>query len=105
MLTSSHPYAAAWGRSLNKRLTTKSVQLEELSVDLDDYRPLLLKAKSNSIELIALCLNPGQNGLVALQVKELHYQVSLVGCNFLEGNAVPISLFEHRRGLLLQTCL
>jgi len=84
--TSAHAYATAWGRELNSALGQNGL-LEEFATDPGDYRPNLLKAKQGGIQQIFLCLNPGQNGLFAVQMRQLHLSFPIYGCNMLEASA------------------
>lgn len=85
-LVSVHPYASFYGQSVCKALGEKCVGVDEFTVDPNDLRVNLLQAKAARLDGLVACLNPGLNGLLARQMREIGLSFTIFGCNFFENS-------------------
>lgn len=85
LIISQNDYAQSWKSGVTGTFDPgKIVFQEELLADSDDFRPLLLRTRKAGAEEFLVCLNPGQNGLFARQLKEfgLASGAKLGGCEY-----------------------
>ncbi|MBX7142847.1 MAG: ABC transporter substrate-binding protein [Oligoflexia bacterium] len=85
-LVAVHPYASFFGQSICKELGDRCVGIDEFTVDPTDIKINLLQAKSAGVDGFVLCLNPGTNGLLARQMREIGLNFMMFGCNFFENS-------------------
>jgi ABC-type branched-subunit amino acid transport system substrate-binding protein len=83
VLSSAHDYSLAFADSLEKALGARKLFREHFTTDSGDYRSSILRYKELGVESVALCLNPGQNGLFARQAKDLGLEFKFFGCSSL----------------------
>jgi ABC-type branched-subunit amino acid transport system substrate-binding protein len=100
-LVSAHGYAGQWGTELKK--LSKNFDLEQFATDPSDYKPILLKSKLKHYDQIAICLNPGQNGLLISQARQLGLTQKYFGCNMLESNADLSSARGAMEGVVFES--
>ena len=53
---------------------------EEMPADTNDFKPALLRAKAKGAAFYYICLNPGQSGLFAKQLRQLGITGEIAGC-------------------------
>ncbi len=82
-----HNYSSLWGKELYARYDSPSKSLAELPASQQDFKSLILRAKSQAVKNFAICLNPGDNGIFIKQLKQLDYQPEVFACNFIEATA------------------
>ncbi|MCC6220258.1 MAG: ABC transporter substrate-binding protein [Deltaproteobacteria bacterium] len=88
MLISNNPYCQSWRNGVVPAIGAEGIKMdEELSEDLTDFKPLLLKAKSKGIKAFGICLNSGQNSLFARQAKQILGELLIFGCEYLHDKA------------------
>ncbi len=78
-----HDYAVTYARALKKALANDVVAYQEFSENLGDYRSLLAGLAKKGVKAINLCLTTGENGHVVRQMKDLHLNLAIFGCAFL----------------------
>lgn len=61
------------------------VFVEEIPRETADFRVVLLKAKSAGAQALALCLHPGQHGLLAKQAWQIGFRPAFMGCDNMQG--------------------
>ncbi len=86
ILHSEHPYTNDWGAALKSSLGSLA-SVQALPGDISDFRNIILRAKSQEVESIVLCLNPGQGGRYAAQLAQLAIKQQIFACSFLESTA------------------
>ncbi len=68
-------------QGLSERFSPSALKLkEEFPPDTQDFKTFLLKAKSQKVQGVGVCLNPGQVGILGRQAKELGLTVPIFGC-------------------------
>ena len=84
VIISNNDYAQSWRSGLVANLDTKAVLLdEELSGELSDFKPIILKAKQRGVKQYLICLNPGKSGLIAKHIQQLGSKPEIGGCEYL----------------------
>ncbi len=84
LYVAAHGYSHPWGESIKAGFPGVQL-LEEFNGDISDFQPYILKAKKQGYDSVGLCLNPGMNGVFALQMQNLGVKLPVFACNFLEG--------------------
>ena len=69
---------------------------DEVTPDLQDFKPFLLKVRDRGGDAVGMCLGPGQSGLLARQARELGMSPGLFGCDTLHDRRE----FEVSKGAL-----
>jgi ABC-type branched-subunit amino acid transport system substrate-binding protein len=88
VVISDNAYADSWRLGVVAALPSTSLVLDERLTDAGtDFRPFILRAQSNQVKSYALCLDPGQIGLFAKQVRELGAQTAIYGCEYFHDRA------------------
>jgi branched-chain amino acid transport system substrate-binding protein len=83
--------ALAYRQVLLEKLPPASIKLsEEVTPEITDLRPIILRSMSRGVKQLALC-SLGQQGLIAKQARELGFTGPIFGCSSL---SVPD---EHER--------
>jgi branched-chain amino acid transport system substrate-binding protein len=83
VIISNNDYAQSWRGGLIRGMPRESIVLdEELTGDIKDFKPLLLKAASRGSKQLAVCLDPGKSGVLAKQARELGQQQPMLGCEY-----------------------
>lgn len=82
-------YADSVRRGLLESLPPERVALAEELPQSEDFKPFLLRAKKRGSRAFFICLNPGQSGLFARQLRRLKVEGNIFGCDYLS------SLDEH----------
>lgn len=76
-----YPYSVR--RGLVESFPKSKIVLDlELSA-VEDFKPLLMRAKAMASDSFFICLNPGQSGLFARQLRQLQMQGGIFGCEYL----------------------
>lgn len=89
IFSASHFYSEQWGAEISKSFN--DVNWQRFSTDPESFQPHLLKAQKAGIDALGVCLNPGTNGLIIRQARELRLTMPIFGCNFLESSADVLS--------------
>lgn len=85
VIISVHDYPLSWREGLIAAVPPSLLVLDEqVPPDLQDFKPLLLRARQRGVESFLLCMLPGQSGLFAKQSRELGLNPRIGGCYFLE---------------------
>lgn len=84
VIISTNDYAQSWRGGFVKSVTPFSVVIdEELTGDQQDFKPLLLRARSKGVASYSVCLDPGKSGVFAKQARELNILGPIFGCEYL----------------------
>lgn len=85
VFTGTHGYAEAWGARVAS--SSPGGLWERFSVEPTDFRAHLLKIKNSNFTGVAICFNPGINGIFIRQLRGLSISLPIFGSNFLESTA------------------
>jgi ABC-type branched-subunit amino acid transport system substrate-binding protein len=85
VLTGTHGYAESWGAKI-RSLSPKGLW-ETFTVEPNDFRAQILKIKKGNFSGVAICFNPGINGIFIRQLRSLDMNLPIFGSNFLESTA------------------
>jgi ABC-type branched-subunit amino acid transport system substrate-binding protein len=85
LFTATHTYADSWGKYIAANFPGSVQQ----SFDLDQplFQAEILRATRGEFDAIGLCLNSGQIGLFARQLRQLKKTTTLFACHFVESSA------------------
>jgi ABC-type branched-subunit amino acid transport system substrate-binding protein len=85
LFTSTHTYADSWGRYIAAQLRG-SVQ-QRFDLDQSNFQAAILRTSQQKFDAIGVCLNSGQIGLFARQLRQLKSTIPLFACHFVESDA------------------
>jgi ABC-type branched-subunit amino acid transport system substrate-binding protein len=85
LFTSTHTYTALWAEALKEEFPGSV--WEDFSTNPDSFQSSIMKAKTGGFDAIGVCLAGGLNGRFAKQLRALHIDIPLFGCNFIESSA------------------
>lgn len=89
LFTSAHTYANNWGAALAKAVPGSTHQMYSLSPQ--SFQADILKAITTKqpakFDALGICLNPGENGVFARQLRQLKSEMPLFACCFVEATA------------------
>ena len=84
VVTAQNDYAQSWVKGLLHSLPEAQVLYQsELSAEVSDFKPILLRAKKQGVGQFLICLNPGRIGLFAKQAREIGMAYPIGGCEYL----------------------
>jgi ABC-type branched-subunit amino acid transport system substrate-binding protein len=98
IFTASHFYSEQWGLEISRSFNR--VSWERFATDPESFQTQLLKAKNYEIDALGVCLDPGTNGRLIKQARELKLTVPIFGCNFLESRADALTAKSNINGVL-----
>ena len=83
LFVSQNDYTLSWRDGVLEALPPRELLIDErMTGRIGDLKPLVLKAKAAGAENFALCLDPGELGLFAKQLRELKLRGGLIGCEY-----------------------
>ena len=86
-VASTNDYVASWMEGLKHVLGQSLIGSEELSPDTMDFKTIITRILAKSPDHVVICMNPGQNGLFAKQLRQVNTKVSISGCEYLSDSS------------------
>jgi ABC-type branched-subunit amino acid transport system substrate-binding protein len=74
-----YPYSVQ--RGLAAGLPSDKIVLDQELPASEDFKPFLMRAKTKDSDSFFICLNPGQSGLFARQLRQLQMHGDICGCD------------------------
>jgi len=98
VFSASHFYSEQWGSHISK--TFQETSWHRFTNTPESFQPQLLKVKKLGVDALGVCLDPGANGLLIRQARELKMTMPIFGCNFLEASADVLTASSNIEGVL-----
>jgi ABC-type branched-subunit amino acid transport system substrate-binding protein len=88
LFVSQNDYADSWRTGVVSAFPPAALAVDhQLTGEIFDFKPLILKAQEAGAECYALCLDIGKSGLFAKQLRELKIDKPILGCEYLHDRA------------------